>query len=74
MDNENQQLSPLEVAEAIFADCAIIASKVENPADRQQKMDAALQAATTYLDYQIDYWLQARAEWKNILHLSKQKP
>ena len=73
MENENTQPTPLETAEAIFADCAIIASKVENPQDRKAKMDAAKTAATGYLDYQVDYWLQVRAEWQNIVNLSEKK-
>lgn len=73
MENENIQQTPLEAAEAIFADCAIIASKVENPAERVAKLNAAKEAATRYLDYQVDYWLQVRAEWQNIVNLSEKK-
>ena len=74
MDNtENQQLSPLETAEGIFAECAIIASKEEDQQARKDKLKAAHETASRYLDFQVDYWLQVRAEWQNILRLSEQK-
>lgn len=75
MDNtENKQLTPLEAAEGIFTECAIMASKQETPELKKEKLEAAQKAAIEYLDYQVDYWLQIRAEFQNILRLSSQKP
>jgi hypothetical protein len=72
-NTENKKIpTPQEMAESIFAECAILASKSEEGGDTQRfdKLDDAKEAATQYLDYQVEYWLQTRAEWQNILRLT----
>jgi hypothetical protein len=71
-NTENKIPTPQETAESIFAECAILASKAEDGGDTQrfEKLEDAKEAATKYLDYQVEYWLQTRAEWQNILRLT----
>lgn len=66
------QLTPQERAEAIFAECAIVASKAEE-SERMQKLNQTKEAASQFLDYQVEYWNQVRAEWQNIIRLTEQK-
>ena len=78
MENQNnnttqqqQQLSPLQFAESIFAECIVIAGRAENPQERMEKLNGSKEAARKYIEYNVDFWLQTRAEFENILRISE---
>jgi hypothetical protein len=49
----------------------IISVEAPNEEEKQTKMRRTMAAATAYLDYQVDYWLQVRAEWQNLKNMGK---
>ena len=66
-----QQLTPLQFAESIFAECIVIAGRTENPQDRMEKLNSSKEAARKYIEFNVDFWLQTRAEFENILRISE---
>ena len=67
--------SPLQQAEAYFTECVIIASETPNDLDRDLKFEQAKMTAIKLLNYNIDYWLQVRAEFEQIISITdKAKP
>lgn len=69
--NPQQEKRPLQVAEELYAECMIISVEAPNEEEKQTKMRRTMAAATAYLDYQVDYWLQVRAEWQNLKNMGK---
>ena len=67
----NNTLTPQEKAEQIFAEIVRIAMKGNNEEERTSKLEKGKIAAIAMLDAQIDYALQCRAEFENIIKLSK---
>jgi hypothetical protein len=77
-DNDNQtetqeqsSLTPLQVAENLYADCILISVKAQNQEERNNKLAEAQENVVKYLDFHVEYWLQARAEFENIIKLAK---
>lgn len=67
--------TPLEQAEAYFTECVIIANETEDIQDRKRKFEKAKQTTVGFLNFQIDYWLQVRAEFQQIIDIAdKKKP
>jgi len=67
----NNTLTPQEKAEQIFTEIVRIAIKGNNEEERKSKLEKGKIAAIAMLDAQIDYALQCRAEFENIIKLSK---
>ena len=65
--------SPLQQAEAYFTECVIIASETPNDLDRDLKFEQAKMTAIKLLKYNIDYWLQTRAEFEQIVTIANKK-
>jgi hypothetical protein len=76
MTNEiKSDQTPLEQAEAYFTECVIIANETEDIQDRKRKFEKAKQTTVGFLNFQIDYWLQVRAEFEQIISITdKAKP
>ena len=66
---QQQQLTPLQFAESIFSECIVIAGKYDNPQERMEKLNSSKEAARKYIEYNVDFWLQTRAELENILRI-----
>jgi hypothetical protein len=69
----NTDQTPLQQAEAYFTECVIIASECEIEADRLLKFEQAKMTTIKLLNYNIDYWLQARAEFEQIITITEDK-
>jgi hypothetical protein len=67
----NNTITPQEKAEKIFAEIVRIAKNGGNEEERKAKLEKGKMAAIAMLDAQIDYALQCRAEFENIIKLSK---
>jgi ribosomal protein L30E len=65
--------SPLQQAEAYFTECVIIASETPSDLDRELKFEQAKMTAIKLLNYNIDYWLQTRAEFEQIITITEDK-
>jgi hypothetical protein len=69
------ETSPLEQAEAYFTECVIIANETEDITERKRKFEQAKVTTVGFLNFQIDYWLQVRAEFEQIISITdKSKP
>jgi hypothetical protein len=62
--------TPLEQAEAYFTECVIIANETEDIAERKHKFEKAKVTTVCFLNFQIDYWLQVRAEFEQIISIT----
>jgi hypothetical protein len=71
-ENINDQ-TPLQQAEAYFTECVIIASECPLEADRLLKFEQAKMTAIKLLNYNIDYWVQTRAEFEQIITIPEDK-
>jgi hypothetical protein len=69
----NTDQTPLQQAEAYFTECVIIASECTLEADRLLKFEQAKMTTIKLLNYNIDYWLQARAEFEQIITITEDK-
>lgn len=67
----NNNYTPQQRAELIYAEIVRIASLGGNEEERATKLENGKLAAKAMLDAQIDYALQTRAEFENILKMSK---
>ena len=67
----NKNYTPQQKAELIYAEIVRIASLGGNEEERATKLENGKKAAIAMLDAQIDYALQTRAEFENILKMSK---
>jgi hypothetical protein len=65
--------TPLEQAEAYFTECVIIANETENIEERKLKFEQAKVTTVGFLNFQIDYWLQVRAEFEQIISITDKK-
>jgi hypothetical protein len=71
----NAQQTPLEQAEAYFTECVIIANETDNIEERKLKFEQAKMTTIGFLNFQIDYFLQVRAEFEQIISITeKAKP
>lgn len=64
------ETSPLEQAEAYFTECVLMANETEDIAERARKFEKAKQTTVGFLNFQIDYWLQVRAEFEQIISIA----
>jgi hypothetical protein len=65
--------TPLQQAEAYFTECVIIASETESDLDRKNKFENAKMTTIKLLNYNIDYWLQVRAEFEQIITIADKR-
>lgn len=67
----NNNYTPQQKAELIYAEIVRIAALGGNEDERKLKLENGKKAAVAMLDAQIDYALQCRAEFENIIKLSQ---
>jgi hypothetical protein len=71
MNNEANNNTPQAKAESIFAEIVKMANECETPEDKLAKMESGKKAAIRILDAHVDYWLQVRAEFENLVKITK---
>lgn len=72
-DTYTPEQSPVMQAEAYFTECVIIASEIKTEVERKEKFEQCKVAAMSLLNFQIDYWIQTRAEFEQIIDITNHK-
>jgi hypothetical protein len=71
MSDNKKIITPQIKAEQIFGEIIALSNECATTEEKLAKLESGKKAAIRVLDAHVDYWLQTRAEFENLIKLTE---